>query len=116
MNTAIGRTLGATLALVALAAGSAAAADGQQSRQLEMEVVEVVEKFRPAPVNGDEYFSPLAAELSAAVSEAVQTRLAASAMVGYQLLSAELELNQGTRVAADDTQAGRDSDTEVASL
>jgi len=101
---------------LALAAGSAAAADAHDSRHLEMEVVEVVEKFRPAPVSGEDYFGSLSAELSAAVSDALQTRLTASAMVGYQLLSAELELSQGTRVAADDTRSADESDTEVASL
>lgn len=116
MITANGGKLGATLAILALAAGSAAAADGQQSRHPGIEVVEVVEKFRPAPVSEDDYFRPLAAELSAAVSEALSNSLAASAMVGYQLLSAELELSHGTRVAADDTRDEHDSDTEVASL
>jgi hypothetical protein len=81
-----------------------------------MEVVEVVEKFVPAPVGQDEYFLPLAADLTATLGEELRKNLTASAMTGYQLLSAELELGNGTRVAANDTQRGDGSDTEVTSL
>lgn len=106
----------ATLTILALAAGSAAAADAEESRRLEMEVVEVVEKFVPTPVGKDDYFLPLTADLTAALDEALRKNLAASVMTGYQLLSAELELSNGTRVAASDTQRGDGSDAEVTSL
>ncbi|MDH3420434.1 MAG: hypothetical protein OEM78_13265 [Gammaproteobacteria bacterium] len=106
----------ATLTILALAAGSAAAADTQESRHLEMEVVEVVEKFVPAPVRTDDYFLTLAADLSATLGEELRQDLAASVMTAYQLLSAELGLRSGSRVAAIDTQRRDGSDTEVKSL
>ncbi len=101
-----------TLAILALAAGPIAAADAEQSGHLEMEVVEVVEKSMPAPVSKDDYFAPLAAELSASVGEELRRNLEVSAMTGYQLLAAELELRNGTRVVANDTDGTVSSQTQ----
>lgn len=101
------------LAILALAAGPVAAADVEQSRQLEMEVVEVVEKSMPALVSKDDYFAPLAADLNDSLGEELRRNLEVSAMTGYQLLAAELELSNGTRVVANDTDVTDSSDTEA---
>ena len=101
-----------TLAILALAAGPVAAADAEQSRHLEMEIVEVVEKSMPAPVSKDDYFAPLAADLSASLGEELRRNLEVSAMTGYQLLAAELELSNGTRVVANDTDGTDSSEME----
>ena len=76
----------------------------------------MVEKFLPAPARKDDYFLTLAADLTATLGEELRQDLAASVMTGYQLLSAELELRSGSRVAANETQRGDGSDTEVKSL
>lgn len=102
----------ATLTILALAAGSAAAAEGQNPGHAAIEVVEVVEKSRPAPVSTDDYFAPLVADLKATLGEELRRNVAISAMTGYQLLAAELELSNGTRVAADDTALAAGSDAQ----
>ena len=102
-----------TLAILTLAAGSAAAAeDEQDSRHLEMEVVEVVERAAPAPVSKDDYFSGLAAKVNADLVEDLRANLTASALTSYQMLAAELALNNGTRVVANDSDSTDSPATE----
>lgn len=92
-----------TLAILGLTAGAVSAAGAAEPGHADMEVVEVVEKALPTFVSADDYFAPLAEDLSASFSEELRTSLTVSAMTGYQLLAAELEMSTGTRVAADDT-------------
>ena len=54
----------------------------------------------------------MAADLNATLGEEVREKLAMSAMTGYQLLAAELEMSNGTRVAANDAESTDVSDTE----
>ncbi len=102
-----------TLAILGLAAGSVSAAAALEPEQAQMEVVEVVEKALPTLVSADDYFAPLAEDLNDTFSEELRTSLEVSAMTGYQLLAAELEMNTGTRVAADDTERMSDTDSAI---
>ncbi len=104
-----------TLAILALAAGSAAAADEQNSRDLEMEVVEVVERAAPAPVSQGDYFSALGAEVSAELAQELRANVAESAASSYQMLAAELELSTGTRVVVNDTEGADSPEMQEAS-
>lgn len=112
MNTSNGGRRSITLAILALAAGPVAAADVEQSRHLEMEVVEVVEKSMPTLVSTDDYFAPLAANLNASLAKELRRSLEVSAMTSYQLLATELELRNGNRVVANDTHSSDSSVTD----
>ncbi len=111
MITATGAQRFTTVAILALAAGSAAAVEGSTAGQRTMELVEVVEKSRPAPISQDDYFASVAADLNATLNEERRRTLVASVETTYQLLAAELELSSGTRVAVND--AGDDDSSDV---
>ncbi len=90
------------IASLALAVGwaTADAAEHPGAGAPEMEVVAVVEKFEPAPINKHDYFLQAAESVDSALTEDLDRMLSAAVMTTYQVLSEKFQSSGKMRVAA----------------
>ena len=92
------------VASLALAAGSALADDGkaQGPSELDMEVIDVVEKFEPAPISKHDYFRQSAKGVETALNNELDRMLTASVNTSFEWLNDRLEARGEARMAAAD--------------